>query len=225
MSDTTLRARRDEWIDAGVFDALASRSPRRATTGSSGSTWTTSPSTGRCTRPLRRRGNRQEPRRPGEARLEVVRRRPTAPASRSAGRSTAPTATTPSARTHPRRRRRDRAARRHRHPAPRPRLRLPASSATGSTRRGLDRPRHPTTRHQAASRATPHRLTLGLRWIVEATNSWWSNYGQLRRNTDRRDRHRHAALCLATAVLIVGRAHRLPKPMEHRRPDAYPLSS
>ena len=23
----------------------------------------------------------------------------------------------------------------------------------------------------------PHRLTLGLRWIVEATNTWWSNYG------------------------------------------------
>ena len=36
----------------------------------------------------------------------------------------------------------------------------------------------------------PHRLTLGLRWIVEATNSWFSNYGQLRRNTDRRIRHR-----------------------------------
>jgi transposase len=51
----------------------------------------------------------------------------------------------------------------------------------------------------------PHRLTLGLRWIVEATNSWLSNYGQLRRNTDRRARHRHAALCLATTVLIVGR--------------------
>ena len=48
-------------------------------------------------------------------------------------------------------------------------------------------------------------LTLGLRWIVEATNSWWSNYGQLRRNTDRRSRHRHAALCLATSVLIIGR--------------------
>ena len=41
-------------------------------------------------------------------------------------------------------------------------------------------------------------VRLGLRWIVEATNTWWSNYGQLRRNTDRRDRHRHAALCLAT---------------------------
>ena len=52
---------------------------------------------------------------------------------------------------------------------------------------------------------TPHRLTLGLRWIVEATNTWWSNYGQLRRNTDRKKRHRHAALQLATAILIVGR--------------------
>ena len=51
----------------------------------------------------------------------------------------------------------------------------------------------------------PHRLTLGLRWIVEAANSWWSNYGQLRRNTDRRERHRHAALRLATTVLIIGR--------------------
>jgi transposase len=48
-------------------------------------------------------------------------------------------------------------------------------------------------------------LRLGRRWIVEATNTWWSNYGQLRRNTDRRARHRHAALCLATTVLIVGR--------------------
>jgi hypothetical protein len=48
-------------------------------------------------------------------------------------------------------------------------------------------------------------LRLGLRWIVEATNTWWSTYGQLRRNNDRRVRHRHAALCLATVVLIVGR--------------------
>lgn len=48
-------------------------------------------------------------------------------------------------------------------------------------------------------------LRLGFRWIVEATNTWWSNYGQLRRNTDRRSHHRHAALCLATTVLIIGR--------------------
>ena len=52
---------------------------------------------------------------------------------------------------------------------------------------------------------TPHRLTLGLRWIVEAANSWWSNYGQLRRSTDRTKRHRHAALQLATTVLITAR--------------------
>lgn len=51
----------------------------------------------------------------------------------------------------------------------------------------------------------PPRQTLGMRWVVEATNSWWSNYGQLRRSTDRRDRHRHAALCLATTVLIIGK--------------------
>ncbi len=48
-------------------------------------------------------------------------------------------------------------------------------------------------------------LTLGLRWIVEATNSWFSNYGQLRRNTDRRNRHRHAQLCLVTTILITAR--------------------
>ncbi len=43
-------------------------------------------------------------------------------------------------------------------------------------------------------------LELGLRWVVEGTNSWLSNYGQLRRNTDRRTRHRHAQLCFVTAL-------------------------
>jgi hypothetical protein len=51
----------------------------------------------------------------------------------------------------------------------------------------------------------PHRLTLGLRWIVEATNSWWSDHGQFRRSTDRCERHGHAALRLATTILIIGR--------------------
>ena len=46
---------------------------------------------------------------------------------------------------------------------------------------------------------------LKMRWIVESTNSWLSNYGQLRRNTDRRSAHRHAALCLATSVLIASK--------------------
>lgn len=57
--------------------------------------------------------------------------------------------------------------------------------------RGIDQPKQP--------------MRLGLRWIVEATNSWWSNYGQLRRSTDRRTRHRHAAIQLATTVLIIAR--------------------
>ena len=33
-------------------------------------------------------------------------------------------------------------------------------------------------------------LTLGLRWPVERTNSWFSNFGQLRRNTDRFSKQR-----------------------------------
>jgi transposase len=48
-------------------------------------------------------------------------------------------------------------------------------------------------------------IRLGLRWIVESTNSWWSNYGQLRRNTDRKTRHRLAALSLATTILITAK--------------------
>ena len=45
-------------------------------------------------------------------------------------------------------------------------------------------------------------LRLGLRWMVEGTNPWLSKFRQLRRNTYRRNRHRHAQLCLATALLI-----------------------
>ena len=51
----------------------------------------------------------------------------------------------------------------------------------------------------------PQPVRIGLRWIVEATNSWWSNYGQLGRNTDRHTIHRHAALSLATTVLITAK--------------------
>ena len=64
---------------------------------------------------------------------------------------------------------------------------------------------HVIQRRGTKTPGTKQPLNLGLRWIVEATNSWWSNYGQLRRNTDRRTRHREAALCLATTILIVGR--------------------
>jgi transposase len=43
----------------------------------------------------------------------------------------------------------------------------------------------------------------GRRWPVERTNSWISNYGQMRRNTDRRPEHRHAQLALVITLMIV----------------------
>ena len=42
----------------------------------------------------------------------------------------------------------------------------------------------------------------GPRWVVERTNSWLSNYGQMRRNTDRRTIHRLAQLHLVCVLLI-----------------------
>ena len=48
-------------------------------------------------------------------------------------------------------------------------------------------------------------LTLGLRWPVERTNSWFSNYGQLRRNTDRKIAHRLAQFGLAFVFLITAK--------------------
>jgi hypothetical protein len=51
---------------------------------------------------------------------------------------------------------------------------------------------------------------LGRRWIGEIADTWWSNDGQPRRNIDRRARRRHAARCLATTILIIG------KPLTHR---------
>jgi transposase len=45
-------------------------------------------------------------------------------------------------------------------------------------------------------------IPLGLRWPVERTNSWLSNYGQLRRNTDRHPRHREAQLALAIVAVL-----------------------
>ena len=45
-------------------------------------------------------------------------------------------------------------------------------------------------------------VPLGLRWPVERTNSWLSNFGQLRRNTDRRVGQRLAQLALAITLII-----------------------
>jgi hypothetical protein len=45
-------------------------------------------------------------------------------------------------------------------------------------------------------------VPLGMRWPVERTNSWLSNFGQLRRNTDRFIHQRLAQLSLAIALII-----------------------
>jgi transposase len=48
-------------------------------------------------------------------------------------------------------------------------------------------------------------LPMGLRWPVERTNSWFSNFGQLRRNTDRKPIHRLAQLALAVTFLLTAK--------------------
>jgi transposase len=55
------------------------------------------------------------------------------------------------------------------------------------------------------TKPTKIRVPLGLRWPVERTNSWLSNFGQLRRNTDRRSTHRLAQLALAIAILLTAK--------------------
>jgi transposase len=49
------------------------------------------------------------------------------------------------------------------------------------------------------------RDPLGMRWPVERTNSWLSNFGQLRRNTDRRIVHRLAQFALAVVILLTAK--------------------
>lgn len=53
--------------------------------------------------------------------------------------------------------------------------------------------------------ARTKKLTLGMRWPVERTNSWLSNFGQLRRNTDRHTAHRLAQLALAVVLLLIAK--------------------
>jgi transposase len=52
----------------------------------------------------------------------------------------------------------------------------------------------------AAKTKTP--LSLGMRWPVERTNSWFSNFGQLRRNTDRTTAQRLGQIALAVALIL-----------------------
>jgi transposase len=49
---------------------------------------------------------------------------------------------------------------------------------------------------------TKKPLSLGMRWPVERTNSWFSNFGQLRRNTDRLEAQRLGQIALAVVLIL-----------------------
>ena len=55
------------------------------------------------------------------------------------------------------------------------------------------------------ARSTTIRTPLGWRWTAERTNSWLTNYGQLRRNTDRHPQHPQAQLQLAITLLLAAK--------------------
>lgn len=60
-------------------------------------------------------------------------------------------------------------------------------------------------RRAGTARGQKRIVPLGLRWPVERTNSWLSNFGQLRRNTDRSTAHRLAQLSLAVTLLLTAK--------------------
>lgn len=71
--------------------------------------------------------------------------------------------------------------------------------------RGVDDAVIAKRRKRGAVKTATKNLPMGLRWPVERTNSWLSNYGQLRRNTDRKTIHRLAQFALAVAFLLTAK--------------------
>ncbi len=60
-------------------------------------------------------------------------------------------------------------------------------------------------RKRGTTGGTKNNQPMGLRWPVERTNSWLSNFGQLRRNTDRKTVHRLAQFALAVVFLLTAK--------------------
>lgn len=89
--------------------------------------------------------------------------------------------------------------------------------------RGIDDAVIAKKRKRGAADTATKNLSMGVRWPVERTNSWLSNYGQLRRNTNRKPIHRLAQLAFAVALLLAAklidwRNRRVTEPV------TYPLS-
>ena len=74
-------------------------------------------------------------------------------------------------------------------------------SRTRLVERGITDAMIAKKRKRGSATGTKHQ-PMGLRWPVERTNSWLSNFGQLRRNTDRFNAHRLAQFALAVALII-----------------------
>ena len=80
------------------------------------------------------------------------------------------------------------------------------------------KPGQPAPTSPAATRGSH---TLGLRWPVERTNSWFTNYGNYARNTDRFTHQRLAQIdlavtCILTVKLIKWAKRWNPNPCSHR---------
>lgn len=67
---------------------------------------------------------------------------------------------------------------------------------------GIDDVVRSKTRPRSRTRRTPEAVPLGLRWTIERTNSWLSNFGQLRRSTDLNTKARLGQIALAIAAII-----------------------
>jgi transposase len=65
--------------------------------------------------------------------------------------------------------------------------------------------RSPVVKGRKYGTRARNRLPLGRRWRIERTNSWLTNFGQLRRNTDRRPVHREAAMDLAVTFTLAAK--------------------
>ena len=57
-------------------------------------------------------------------------------------------------------------------------------------------------RARGTARRRPKTVPLGMRWTIERTNSWLSNFGQLRRSTDRNTTARLGQFALVVALII-----------------------
>ncbi len=202
VSDTTLRGRRDEWIAHGVFDELVQEAIEAydrivgldlSETAIDGSQHKHPAAVGVPEETLLTGENWA-----GNGLFD----RPAWDTNQLGGRWRQPSRHR-AVRTHFGRCRPPWADLRHRDPASGPGIRHPPGQRM--------RPSIWNRRPQLCKETPPRNRTRqkhvprGQRWPIERTNSWLSNYGQLRRNTDRSPHHRLAPFALAITLLIAAK--------------------